>query len=1211
MAYSSKNNKIFYAVVIDTAGGESLPDIGLNDGVFRLVSDGCSMEHVVDENGTFIPHADLYEDFLSKDSGITAAGQRINIETSGDFAYLATFDCTIVNQSKSGVAFNEMLNKLQSDDTWVIGASVTFYAVINDVAYTRWSGIVANILFNEKTLTFSCQDKLQRDFANIGDDEDNLVLGNVAFVPLVEDTEEFKTYYSNTVSRITFDEEKSYPYQIGRRADQRIYNGRIGWHSRRYNDPDNPIREQSSSDPLYDATLFTYGDVVVSMPRNTGLPVEEFVGKTLNLDNVKALINSADNVVVDGRLELELRCRVYEELNQDGVFGNARIWKPSSDQGSTTVWLDEDFRKVVFDRLRVWDREKFTATITNDIKAFKIADNVDISKIEKDDNGNIIFYSYDSDTEQYIKVSIAGFIDEEHRILINTQDTYDEIIYPDQIMVNAIDWTQPRDEDRGKQPNYTKDEFGDWDYEVESKNNTPVTGGTWLADRNKRHVNPSEFNRTANRQSAGFEISLVKDRINKVWHSYTIDNVDKYSDLVPGFAIGPSDIGYYQNIINEFRNACAYMGRSLDEGVESGDGWKEKWFLRREPGKTVAKYPPRDFDRDGDWVYYAVPEFLPCTAVCTETYVMVNESNFGWLSLNTPERESPDDIISPSHQKFLTPSYTGEAAYDIQPDSVYAGAPASLREAYNVTPACFPVVTNIPEGLLPIPRDNHVDVTVPYVSRNWTAPGVSNVTRNELELGINVKVERQVGKPAYFWSTVGKDRVTNEERRYDHYDNSNAVISEYNESQSALDERDVKRAMDGKKLMLMTDITAMLDNDQDVRVFWSRDTAIHNPSSPGKHVVDFTSGQTVTTGLMVHKVCLIGKVRVDFNRLFVKVEEPSDVQQSSNTVAGVIDYLVKTHSELEYSGNIHKTRGDNINSIWNTGFIINRRDNVFSYLTDLLRQSFVAGYTDRFGNLVFKAWREEDEFDEVSHDNHIVIRNSIRNIRMTELTNVFNNIKVEYNYDHGRGEFLGSYSINDVDKETTFPPQSDDKWKKMVTGILDYPLAKELWDLSRSNYLMNRTVNTLPANLSELRWASDLQHLGLPSRKYEEYAVNYLRNSIEWNTKQKYIIEYTIPVNDATAKLDFMQSVYFTDSIITPPIDGQPQYAKGWVVGLQLDANRNVYDVTLLFEKFGYRLPPMFDDRGITITETLNSGMPIITETLNGEDINISESSNV
>lgn len=175
-------------------------------------------------------------------------------------------------------------------------------------------------------------------------------------------------------------------------------------------------------------------------------------------------------------------------------------------------------------------------------------------------------------------------------------------------------------------------------------------------------------------------------------------------------------------------------------------------------------------------------------------------------------------------------------------------------------------------------------------------------------------------------------------------------------------------------------------------------------------------------------------------------------------------------------------------------------------------------------------------------------------------------------------------------------------WKEFVVGIDDYQMAKDVWELCHSGWLENKQVNKAPTSLTDLIWATDLTILKDDrASPYDEYAYQYLLRMAKWCTRQKWQVQYDVPVNEATATLELMQEVRFNDPIITPDIDGNTQYGIGYITSIEVVPNEDIMRIGLTFEKFlsRARVPA----QGVTITETGSA----ITITETGSAITITE----
>lgn len=115
--------------------------------------------------------------------------------------------------------------------------------------------------------------------------------------------------------------------------------------------------------------------------------------------------------------------------------------------------------------------------------------------------------------------------------------------------------------------------------------------------------------------------------------------------------------------------------------------------------------------------------------------------------------------------------------------------------------------------------------------------------------------------------------------------------------------------------------------------------------------------------------------------------------------------------------NLEVTRSD-----WLVGKLIDTQKKTHEYLRELCKQSFVAGYTNRNGDLTFKSFLEFDPSTPINLSASNVIDGSLKNFAGTPLSKVYNEITVNYNFNHGTDEFEESYGVTNVDANE-FPSQ--------------------------------------------------------------------------------------------------------------------------------------------------------------------------------------------
>jgi hypothetical protein len=117
------------------------------------------------------------------------------------------------------------------------------------------------------------------------------------------------------------------------------------------------------------------------------------------------------------------------------------------------------------------------------------------------------------------------------------------------------------------------------------------------------------------------------------------------------------------------------------------------------------------------------------------------------------------------------------------------------------------------------------------------------------------------------------------------------------------------------------------------------------------------------------------------------------------------------------------------------------------------------------------------------------------------------------------------------------------KWKTYVGGVLDYIKAKQLWSQCHQSYLITKTVQKMPENLSNCPWFFDpvgtdpsgnaLWEDEIANVGDDHAAINYLTQCAEWLTWQKKQISFECIRTTATSALQLFDPVYFSDAILT------------------------------------------------------------------------------
>jgi hypothetical protein len=1292
MSYSVKYNEIFYAFVVDIGTNETLADIGLFEGKIRLVSDGKLLTGCTFEDGTAVSNPDKFENLLLK-TGLNRAGSRINIQDGGDYAYLTNMDFTIVNKAKSGIAYHEALNNLQLEESWLVGSKVTFYVIINDVLYTRWVGVVSNTVFDDKEFRFSCQDRLITDFKEIPETDDGqFVFGSVPFIPLLK-KDNINIGIFNCpfvgVDPVTHISE----FAINEYSERFSYPGSTtGWYigftgyKESVLDPNEPhswsksnafdVRLQRAFSPINSDLM------VIRVLFQNGVDYDSWLNKTLTAGSEKSIILGIER----SGDEVRLTCKAVVGL--DGAnFGKTR-------QFAGDNWISQADVVAEFNNSLEWNTDKIRLVISDEYTVYSLGENFNVNDIERDSDGNIVFYTIIND--KYEQMKIDAIIDNDLNILISPNTTSTEYIGADEILIESMS-----DEKHGFEAQFDSD-FNP------IKNKYPTSGGKWIGDKLKKEYDLLDTT-ALSKSSITAHITNGKLRIVAKFKNFDEKDV---SSVKPAIMARQANVQFYNIMKDESKNNFNVPGidYTLDPGFTLPRGIMkatkpESYFVGGTGSTGVNSVRPH------------IPEGLTANIMNVEVYTMTHDAEYGILTNNNPG--SPKGTAS-----FRLPLsvHHGEVTYFEENTVNFPNPQLNQRIKHTHAPAMGMTSTNIPAEVMP---DNStvgetVQIRYPVSIKNFTGSSSFNAMVSWETTERTAPIKTRLARTTNFiqqYNNYSKKTTFDTLTFFEGYEPySNEDISFGSQEISTEDLQASK--VDGD-LELCYDIS--LEQSHEFRAWVS--TILPNVTDDSISWSVLLAKGIKRIPLQIFKIGLVVEKSINFDQLFIKKKKNVDINDDeTNTVAGTIDYIVKDYSGIDYNaGNLSETRG-NTEVIWNVGHVIKQRQNTFSVLTELLKQSFVAGYTNRFGKPTFTAWRDTDEFDTIIHDNSIIIRNSIKNFALTPLTNVYNNLKVDFAYDYGLNEYMKSYSVNFIDIYSAFPQYDDElqsladinstpnfwngvirkyddehyaitmpgrpevldylkvggtlvfpemfgrgissdkqlilkncyitetisdpatlvqdiiftcdvivddtasgaslntyyteikysdsiilDWKTFVTGMNDYDSAKIIWENCRAGYLQTRTINQMPEDRSKLIWASDLESVGEQPRQYDEYAYQYLLNSSSWNTVQKFVCEYQVPITSDTVKLELMKKIHFTDPILTPQIENKIQYGIGWIVNLSLDATKNIINVTLLFEKFGTRIPSIIDDRCPVVTETSRGTDIIITETNDVEDIIINE----
>lgn len=284
--------------------------------------------------------------------------------------------------------------------------------------------------------------------------------------------------------------------------------------------------------------------------------------------------------------------------------------------------------------------------------------------------------------------------------------------------------------------------------------------------------------------------------------------------------------------------------------------------------------------------------------------------------------------------------------------------------------------------------------------------------------------------------------------------------------------------------------------------------------------------------------------------LYVSSSIPSYSGLPSNTVYGAFKYLLEGNdgiSNVNY-GNLQAQRSSGSYGVWEVGKQINSATNSKTLLKDLAAQSYVAIYPDRKGRLKFNCWLENSAY--TSHDSNIILRDSISNISLTPVSNIYNNFLLGYDYNNATSKYNKELIVTNTDVTL---PASGGTWNTCVSGIASYAIASGIFNTAHSGYLAAGVRNNPASDITQLSWFisnSDNDH---------NSPVLYLIQLVNWTTKQHMLCSYSIPM-ESGIYIDLTDQVYLKDYLYT----GNADYA-GYVDSLEYDISNDKVNIHAFF----------------------------------------------
>ena len=113
-------------------------------------------------------------------------------------------------------------------------------------------------------------------------------------------------------------------------------------------------------------------------------------------------------------------------------------------------------------------------------------------------------------------------------------------------------------------------------------------------------------------------------------------------------------------------------------------------------------------------------------------------------------------------------------------------------------------------------------------------------------------------------------------------------------------------------------------------------------------------------------------------------------------------------------------------NLWHVGRVLTERKNAVDYLNELCSHSFVGMFSTRIGKRGLRAFQSFTTLPVpvASHNQNNIVRDSIENFEKSDISQLYNNFLLQYNYDPGPNKFIRAFTVANVDKFTSFPAVS-------------------------------------------------------------------------------------------------------------------------------------------------------------------------------------------
>ena len=239
-------------------------------------------------------------------------------------------------------------------------------------------------------------------------------------------------------------------------------------------------------------------------------------------------------------------------------------------------------------------------------------------------------------------------------------------------------------------------------------------------------------------------------------------------------------------------------------------------------------------------------------------------------------------------------------------------------------------------------------------------------------------------------------------------------------------------------------------------------------------------------------------------------------------------------------------------SHWNCGNYEKEPKNRWNIVTDLCKQSFLAGWSDVNGTPKFKevgVWGLDAEPIIFSTTN--VLNNKFSKLTQTQQSRVYNEYVLNFNYEGDTAQ--SQIIIQNVDADTYD--------SSFVVGISDSSFAERVWQKCHDSYMQNRVINKLPSDRANLKYAIT-KNFFYDTEEFdntEEWAYELVEMLATWTGYRKFTLSVSVPLTYDNIQHDLMKDCIIRDDIITP----NGAEGRGWITKIVLNPKKYTIDYTI------------------------------------------------